>query len=58
VGVFRPAFFAGMRPGPLPLRPLLDAAIGEGRVTGELHAGLWDDIGTPERLAAARERVA
>jgi MurNAc alpha-1-phosphate uridylyltransferase len=57
VGVFRPAFFAGMRPGPLPLRPLLDAAIADGRVTGEPHAGLWEDIGTPERLAAARARV-
>jgi MurNAc alpha-1-phosphate uridylyltransferase len=31
--------------------PLLQRAIRAGRVSGELHAGRWYDIGTPERLA-------
>lgn len=35
---------------PAKLAPLLRQAMAEGRVTGELHTGLWLDIGTPERL--------
>jgi MurNAc alpha-1-phosphate uridylyltransferase len=38
------------------LAPLLRAAIAEGRVTAELYAGPWTDVGTPERLAELRER--
>ena len=36
-----------------PLAPLLRAAASEGKVSGELHEGLWIDIGTAERLAEA-----
>lgn len=36
------------------LGPLLRAAAGEGRVSGELHQGDWSDAGTAERLAALR----
>ncbi|MEE4300027.1 MAG: nucleotidyltransferase family protein [Pseudomonadales bacterium] len=56
IGVYDPAFFAGMEAGVLPLRPLLDAAIAAGRVSGEVHRGIWEDIGTPERLARAQAR--
>ncbi len=52
VGVFAPGFFAHMQPGKLRLRPLLDEAIREGRLSGEYHHGWWEDVGTPERLAA------
>ncbi|MGE5492131.1 MAG: N-acetylmuramate alpha-1-phosphate uridylyltransferase MurU [Actinomycetota bacterium] len=52
VGVFSPEFFAAVPKGqPLKLRPLLDAAIAAGTLTGERHAGRWVDVGTPERLA-------
>jgi N-acetyl-alpha-D-muramate 1-phosphate uridylyltransferase len=34
-----------------PLAPLLRAAISKRRVSGELFAGAWTDVGTPERLA-------
>jgi MurNAc alpha-1-phosphate uridylyltransferase len=52
LGVFSPDFFASVPPGTaLKLRPLLDAAIAAGTVTGEQHHGIWVDIGTPERLA-------
>jgi MurNAc alpha-1-phosphate uridylyltransferase len=51
VGVYSPALFADCRPGAFPLAPLLRAAMAEGRVGGEHHAGRWLDIGTPERLA-------
>lgn len=33
------------------LAPLLRAAADAGRLSGELHAGLWRDVGTAERLA-------
>ncbi|WP_153109146.1 N-acetylmuramate alpha-1-phosphate uridylyltransferase MurU [Propionivibrio limicola] len=52
-GVFSPAFFASVPPGAaMKLRPLLDAGIALGTITGEHHAGRWVDVGTPERLAA------
>ena len=51
VGVYSQALFADCRPGAFPLAPLLRAAMAEGRVGGEHHAGRWLDIGTPERLA-------
>ena len=51
-GVFSPAFFAGVPEGAvMKLRPLLDAAIARGTLTGEHHGGHWVDVGTPERLA-------
>jgi MurNAc alpha-1-phosphate uridylyltransferase len=34
-----------------PLAPLLYAAADAGRMTGELYEGLWQDVGTLERLA-------
>ena len=50
-GVFAPDFFANVPDGAvMRLRPLLDAAIDRGELTGEHHAGRWIDVGTPERL--------
>ena len=52
IGIFSPAFFAGVQPGTImKLRPLLDAAIAAGTLTGERFAGRWVDVGTPQRLA-------
>jgi len=51
LAVFRPEFFAGARPGRLPLRPLLDEHVRRGEVGGELFSGRWCDVGTPARLA-------
>lgn len=52
---FDPVFFAGLSPGRRALRPVLEQAIAEDRVSGEHYAGLWADIGTPERLAEAQQ---
>jgi MurNAc alpha-1-phosphate uridylyltransferase len=52
VGLYAPAFFANIAPGKLALRPLLDAAIAQGRLVGEQYTGEWQDVGTPERLYA------
>ena len=51
IAVYDPAFFAGAAPGKRPLKPLLDQAIVEGRLSGQYYGGVWSDVGTPERLA-------
>jgi N-acetyl-alpha-D-muramate 1-phosphate uridylyltransferase len=52
IGIYRPELFAGLERGkPAKLAPLLRAAMVADRVSGELHAGRWVDVGTPERLA-------
>jgi MurNAc alpha-1-phosphate uridylyltransferase len=51
IGVYHPALFQDIPPGPLKLRPVLNQAIQQRRISGEKYTGLWMDIGTPERLA-------
>ena len=51
IGVFSPALFAQVPAGAvMKLRPLLDAAIADGTLSGERHTGRWIDVGTPARL--------
>jgi len=53
IGIYRPELFDGITRGqPAKLAPLLRDAITAGRVSGEHHQGRWEDVGTPERLAA------
>ena len=57
-GVFSPAFFATVPASAvMKMRPLLDAAIARGIVSGERHAGRWVDVGTPERLAELDQQL-
>ena len=42
--------FDGYPIQPRSIIPLLQQAMNEDRVSGEVHSGLWMDIGTPERL--------
>jgi N-acetyl-alpha-D-muramate 1-phosphate uridylyltransferase len=58
IGIYRPEFFEGCEPGKFPLLPLLRRAIAARRLTGELHAGRWYDIGTVERLKALDAELA
>lgn len=52
IGIYRPQMFADIRRGQsAKLAPLLCAAMAAGQVSGELHAGRWADVGTPQRLA-------
>ena len=58
VALYKKAFFAdcGLPPGnpegvALSLAPLLRAAMDLGQVSGEVYAGDWTDVGTPQRLA-------
>lgn len=50
IGLFRPEMFAPLAPGFRPLRPVLEASIAAGRISGEHYRGKWLDIGTPQRL--------
>lgn len=50
VGIYTTEFFEGTPAGKMPLRPLLDAAIGQGSLGGERYRGRWQDVGTPDRL--------
>lgn len=61
IGVYRSAMFESVVRGEkAKLAPLLYAAIDAGRISGEHYQGIWDDVGTPARLAnvdrAIRER--
>ena len=51
IGVYRPELLAGREPGTFSIVPPLRAAMRAGRVSGAYHAGIWSDIGTPQRLA-------
>jgi N-acetyl-alpha-D-muramate 1-phosphate uridylyltransferase len=54
IAVFDAQSFAALEPGRRPLKPLLDAAIARRELFGLSFAGLWLDVGTPERLEEAR----
>lgn len=57
LSVIHPALLAGQPQGAFALAPLLRAAIDNQQVSGERHAGLWVDVGTPERLAALENQL-
>jgi MurNAc alpha-1-phosphate uridylyltransferase len=53
IGVYQPELFAPVAPGSKArLAPLLRAAMAGRRAGGELCGARWEDVGTPERLAA------
>jgi MurNAc alpha-1-phosphate uridylyltransferase len=59
IGLYRPELFSSIRPGSKgQLATLLRAAMARGLVAGEMHGGVWHDVGTPARLFALNERVA
>ena len=52
IALYAADFFVGYERGKRALKPLLDEAILQGRLSGEAFEGAWSDVGTPERLAA------
>ncbi len=55
IGVYHPRLFRDCKPGRFSVVPLLRSAMETRLVTGEEFRGGWNDIGTLERLAAARQ---
>jgi len=52
IAVMKPALVDALKPGEkAPLGPLLYDAAARGLLGGELYEGLWQDVGTVERLA-------
>ena len=59
IGLYRPELFEGISPGSKgQLAPLLRAAMARKQVSGEIHHGVWHDVGTLERLSALNQTVA
>jgi N-acetyl-alpha-D-muramate 1-phosphate uridylyltransferase len=53
IGVFNPALFSQQSVRHFPLRDVLFPAIRAKKITGEVYAGKWFNIGTPQQLQEA-----
>ena len=56
VAVYRPEFFADCEPGRFPLAPMFTNAANLGQLGASRYDGIWEDVGTPERLAELNRR--
>jgi MurNAc alpha-1-phosphate uridylyltransferase len=52
VAAYREEFFRGCRDGVQALKPLLLRSMAARRCSAELYRGVWEDVGTPQRLKA------
>jgi MurNAc alpha-1-phosphate uridylyltransferase len=52
IAAYRCAFFAGCAQGVSPLKPLLLRSMAAQRCSAQLYTGVWEDVGTPQRLQA------
>jgi N-acetyl-alpha-D-muramate 1-phosphate uridylyltransferase len=52
IAVYRPEFFAHCVDGAFPLKPLLLRSMAARRCSAELYTGVWEDVGTEDRLQA------
>jgi N-acetyl-alpha-D-muramate 1-phosphate uridylyltransferase len=57
IAVYRVGFFADCVDGTFPLKPLLLRSMAAKRCSAQLYTGLWEDIGTPQRLEALNHRL-
>jgi N-acetyl-alpha-D-muramate 1-phosphate uridylyltransferase len=56
IAVYRAAFFTDCADGVFPLKPLLLRSMAAQRCSAQLYTGLWEDVGTPQRLAELNAR--
>lgn len=57
IGIYRPEFFADQASGILPLAPLIRKKCEARLVSGQIHQGLWTDVGTVERLQELEKQL-
>ena len=50
IAIYDPSFFSDCEPGRFPLAPMFREAARLGRLGGSLYRGIWEDVGTAERL--------
>ena len=55
ISLYRPEFFQSLAPGRAALGPMLRASADEGTITASMLDGVWEDVGTHERLERVRE---
>jgi MurNAc alpha-1-phosphate uridylyltransferase len=56
IALYHPSILDGANVEKFSIVPRLKKAIQENRVAGKRMIGEWDDVGTPERLSALREK--
>lgn len=57
IAVLHPELFSNLPIQKLPLSPLFESAIKQGRVSAEFYRGEWFDIGTVERLDSLNKNL-
>ena len=57
IGIYKPEFFAGQKAGITPLAPLIRKKCDDKLVSGQIHQGLWTDVGTLERLQVLEKQL-
>jgi MurNAc alpha-1-phosphate uridylyltransferase len=57
ISVYHPRFFASAVEGNFSVVPMLQTAMAQQLVTGQLYKGVWYDIGTRERLESLRKQL-
>ncbi|WP_221075936.1 N-acetylmuramate alpha-1-phosphate uridylyltransferase MurU [Agarivorans aestuarii] len=57
VAIYHQGFFHGLPSGKQALAPLLRAAMANQQVSGQLQAGQWVDVGTPQRLQCLEQQL-
>lgn len=57
IAILKHSLFANSEAGIFPLAHLLRSAMRNGLVTGYHYQGIWQDIGTPERLQALNAKL-
>lgn len=56
MAIYRPELFSDAGEGRFPLAPLLFAAADRGQLSGEIYSGIWDDVGTIDRLERLNQK--
>lgn len=56
VALYRPEFFVDCKPGRFPLAPMLRHAADALTLSGSVYEGMWEDVGTVERLEELNRR--
>ncbi len=57
IALYRPELLAGHDDGRFSLVPIVREAADQGLLGGSLYEGMWEDIGTPERLANLNQEI-